>query len=122
MTRRYPPLIGGAEKVLSYLAPALAAEGAEVVVLTARPPGGPGSVEEVPVRVERPGQPVDLHGHRDALRDQVAEGALPPGRPLREEPAEPGRRVHAAGPQLTVDERARELAGRERPDVRGIGA
>lgn len=36
ITRRYPPLIGGAEKVLSYLAPALAAEGAEVTVLTAR--------------------------------------------------------------------------------------
>jgi len=39
ITRRYPPLIGGAEKVLSYLAPALAAEGAEVTVLTARPRG-----------------------------------------------------------------------------------
>jgi glycosyltransferase involved in cell wall biosynthesis len=39
ITRRYPPLIGGAEMVLSYLAPALAAEGAEVTVLTARPPG-----------------------------------------------------------------------------------
>lgn len=39
ITRRYPPLIGGAEKVLGYLAPALAAEGAEVTVLTARPPG-----------------------------------------------------------------------------------
>jgi glycosyltransferase involved in cell wall biosynthesis len=38
VTRRYPPLIGGAEKVLSYLAPALAAAGAEVTVLTARPP------------------------------------------------------------------------------------
>jgi glycosyltransferase involved in cell wall biosynthesis len=37
ITRRYPPLIGGAEKVLSYLAPALAGEGAEVTVLTARP-------------------------------------------------------------------------------------
>jgi glycosyltransferase involved in cell wall biosynthesis len=37
LTRRYPPLIGGAERVLSYLAPALAAEGAEVTVLTARP-------------------------------------------------------------------------------------
>src|ERR1700761_5038034 len=37
ISRRYPPLIGGAEKVLSYLAPALAAEGAEVTVLTARP-------------------------------------------------------------------------------------
>ena len=39
MTRRYPPRIGGAEKVLSYLAPALAAAGADVSVLTARPPG-----------------------------------------------------------------------------------
>lgn len=39
VTRRYPPLIGGAEKVLSYLAPALAACGAEVTVLTARPAG-----------------------------------------------------------------------------------
>jgi glycosyltransferase involved in cell wall biosynthesis len=39
VTRRYPPLIGGAEKVLSYLAPALAALGAEVTVLTARPAG-----------------------------------------------------------------------------------
>lgn len=36
ITRRYPPLIGGAEKVLSYLAPALAAEGNEVTVLTSR--------------------------------------------------------------------------------------
>jgi glycosyltransferase involved in cell wall biosynthesis len=39
VTRRYPPLIGGAEKVLSYLAPALAAEGAEVVVVTSQIPG-----------------------------------------------------------------------------------
>jgi len=39
VTRRYPPLIGGAEKVLSYLAPALAGEGADVTVLTSRPPG-----------------------------------------------------------------------------------
>lgn len=36
VTRRYPPLIGGAEKVFSYLAEALAGEGAEVSVLTAR--------------------------------------------------------------------------------------
>lgn len=34
VTRRYPPLIGGAEKVLSYLAPALAGQGAEVTVVT----------------------------------------------------------------------------------------
>jgi glycosyltransferase involved in cell wall biosynthesis len=41
VTRRYPPLIGGAERVLSYLAPALAAEGTEVDVLTARSEGLP---------------------------------------------------------------------------------
>ena len=35
-TRRYPPLIGGAEVVLSYLARSLAAAGAEVTVLTSR--------------------------------------------------------------------------------------
>ena len=39
VTRRYPPLIGGAEKVLSYLAAALASEGAEVTVITSRMPG-----------------------------------------------------------------------------------
>jgi len=39
VTRRYPPLIGGAEKVLSYLAEALAREGAEVTVLTSKAPG-----------------------------------------------------------------------------------
>src|SRR5271167_2263293 len=39
VTRRYPPLIGGAEKVLSYLARALATEGAEVTVVTSRMPG-----------------------------------------------------------------------------------
>ncbi len=50
VTRRYPPLIGGAEKVLSYLAAALAAEGAEVTVLTSRMPGlGLAAREEVPV-------------------------------------------------------------------------
>jgi glycosyltransferase involved in cell wall biosynthesis len=42
VTRRYPPLIGGAEKVLSYLAEALAREGAEVTVLTSRAPGTEG--------------------------------------------------------------------------------
>ena len=45
VTRRYPPLIGGAERVLSYLAPALASEGAEVDVLTSRPEGLP-AIEE----------------------------------------------------------------------------
>jgi glycosyltransferase involved in cell wall biosynthesis len=39
VTRRYPPLIGGAEKVLSYLAQALAAEGADVTVVTSEIPG-----------------------------------------------------------------------------------
>ena len=36
VSRRYPPLIGGAEKVLSYLANALAAAGADVTVLTSQ--------------------------------------------------------------------------------------
>jgi glycosyltransferase involved in cell wall biosynthesis len=50
LTRRYPPLIGGAEKILSYLAAALAAEGAEVTVLTSRMPGlGLPALEEVPI-------------------------------------------------------------------------
>ena len=54
VSRRYPPLIGGAERVLSYLASALAAEGAEVVVLTARPEGQPASEAVGPgSRVER---------------------------------------------------------------------
>ena len=39
VTRRYPPLIGGAEKVLSYLASGLAAEGAHVTVVTSQAPG-----------------------------------------------------------------------------------
>jgi glycosyltransferase involved in cell wall biosynthesis len=38
VTRRYPPLIGGAERVLSYLAPALAEAGAEVTVITSSTP------------------------------------------------------------------------------------
>ena len=51
ITRRYPPLIGGAEKALSYLAPALAELGQEVTVLTSRPPGWKGpEVETIPVR------------------------------------------------------------------------
>ncbi|WP_435011536.1 glycosyltransferase family 4 protein [Tundrisphaera lichenicola] len=54
VTRRYPPLIGGAERVLSYLAPALASEGAEVVVLTARSGGlAPSEVVSHGCRVER---------------------------------------------------------------------
>ncbi|HWE38653.1 MAG TPA: glycosyltransferase family 4 protein [Isosphaeraceae bacterium] len=47
ITRRFPPWIGGAEKVLSYLATALAAEGAEVTVLTARAGESP-AVEATP--------------------------------------------------------------------------
>ena len=39
VTRRFPPLIGGAEKVLSYLAWALVEEGAKVTVITSRLPG-----------------------------------------------------------------------------------
>ena len=39
VTRHYPPLIGGAEKVLSYLAAALASAGADVTVVTSRVPG-----------------------------------------------------------------------------------
>jgi glycosyltransferase involved in cell wall biosynthesis len=50
VTRRYPPLIGGAEKVLSYLATALAVEGTDVTVLTSRMPGlGLPEREEVPI-------------------------------------------------------------------------
>lgn len=38
-TRRYPPLIGGAERMVGYLAEALAREGADVTVLTSWAPG-----------------------------------------------------------------------------------
>ena len=37
ISRRYPPLIGGAERILSYLAKALADAGTDVTVLTCRP-------------------------------------------------------------------------------------
>jgi len=47
VSRRYPPWIGGAERALGYLAPALAEAGAEVTVLTSRPPGFAGPAEEV---------------------------------------------------------------------------
>ena len=53
ITRRYPPLIGGAEKVLSYLAPALAAEGAEVTVVTSAIPGLTATDPDPPVPVVR---------------------------------------------------------------------
>jgi glycosyltransferase involved in cell wall biosynthesis len=45
VSRRYPPLIGGAERVLSYLAGALASEGAEVDVLTSQSIEGLPAVE-----------------------------------------------------------------------------
>ena len=41
VTRRFPPLIGGAEAMLRYLAIALADEGADVTVVTSRPGGLP---------------------------------------------------------------------------------
>src|ERR1700735_2693891 len=53
VTRRYPPLIGGAERVLSYLAAGLAAEGAEVDVLTSRVEGLPAVEESETFRVVR---------------------------------------------------------------------
>jgi glycosyltransferase involved in cell wall biosynthesis len=63
LTRRYPPLIGGAEKVLSYLAAALAAEGAEVTVLTSRMPGlGLSAREDVPVEVSGSARRESLRG------------------------------------------------------------
>jgi glycosyltransferase involved in cell wall biosynthesis len=53
VTRRYPPSIGGAERVLSYLAAGLAAEGAEVDVLTSRVEGLPAVEESGTFRVVR---------------------------------------------------------------------
>ena len=66
VTRRYPPLIGGAEKVLSYLAEALAAEGADVTVLTSQD-AGVGA-----------GRPRGRAGHDRASKrqGQVARGRL----------------------------------------------
>ena len=49
VTRRYPPLIGGAEKVLSYLAAALASAGADVTVVTSQVPR-----LELPAQEEEP--------------------------------------------------------------------
>ena len=60
VTRRYPPLIGGAERVLNYLAAGLAGEGAEVSVLTSRveglpavEPGGEGNFRVVRLATAR---------------------------------------------------------------------
>jgi glycosyltransferase involved in cell wall biosynthesis len=53
VTRRYPPLIGGAEKVLSYLAAGLAAEGADVTVVTSQAPRrGQADANEVDSQME----------------------------------------------------------------------
>ena len=54
VTRRYPPLIGGAEKVLSYLAKALAEAGADVTVLTAAAQGAEALPREEAVALTRP--------------------------------------------------------------------
>ena len=53
VTRRYPPMVGGAERVLGYLAPALAALGAEVVVLTSKLDDSPAHVEDGNLVVRR---------------------------------------------------------------------
>jgi glycosyltransferase involved in cell wall biosynthesis len=51
VTRRYSPLIGGAEKVFSYLARAIASTGADVTVITSQPPGTRfPRLEEVPLK------------------------------------------------------------------------
>lgn len=57
ISRRYPPLIGGAEKVLSYLAMALAAEGQQVRVYTSSL-----GVENLPARefVPTPGGSLEV--------------------------------------------------------------
>ncbi|QEH32008.1 Glycogen synthase [Aquisphaera giovannonii] len=71
ITRRYPPLIGGAEKVLSYLAEALAREGADVTVLTSRAPG----LEALPAEEE-----LAIEGRRGAGRLRVVRLATSPVR------------------------------------------
>ena len=67
VTRRYPPLIGGAEKVLSYLAKAFAAEGARVTVLTSQVPGA-GLPDHEDVEVETV--------QRDRLASSADRGSL----------------------------------------------
>jgi glycosyltransferase involved in cell wall biosynthesis len=71
VTRRFPPLIGGAEKVFGYLATALAVEGADVTVLTSRIPGMTSAPhEEIPVcLVEQGGsKPVATAGRLAVVR------------------------------------------------------
>jgi glycosyltransferase involved in cell wall biosynthesis len=55
VTRRYPPSIGGAEKVLSYLANALAALEAEVTVVTSQvPEPKPAAKTQAPLEISGP--------------------------------------------------------------------
>ena len=75
VSRRYPPLIGGAERVLSYLGSALAAQGLDVTILTARIDPTLPAVEVAPVagagslRVERlPTSPLRMVGTMVYLR------------------------------------------------------
>jgi len=68
ITRRYPPLVGGAERVFSYLAGALAAEGALVTVLTSQIQGlEPAGYEEVAIK--------EMSGGKESQRP-VASGCV----------------------------------------------
>jgi glycosyltransferase involved in cell wall biosynthesis len=66
VTRRFPPLIGGAEAMLRYLATELADQGADVTVLTARPRIQSNRVVLVVIESERddpegiPGRPLRI--------------------------------------------------------------
>lgn len=71
ISRRYPPLIGGAERVLGYLAEALAQEGADVSVLTS----AVGEAAALPSREE-------LHGTRTKGGGRLVIHRLPTS-PLR---------------------------------------
>jgi glycosyltransferase involved in cell wall biosynthesis len=63
VTRRYPPSIGGAEKVLSYLAAALASLGAEVTVVTSQVPRSePAPLGEMPMEEVSPVMPEQMPG------------------------------------------------------------
>ena len=116
VTRRYPPLIGGAEKVLSYLAEALAAEGAEVTVLTSQAAGTeglPAARRSYPS--DRPGAgPADGSPPGDlaaAVRRDLALHAEPAVRWLRDTSGRPG---------LCVDAQARRLRRRRRGQRKGF--
>ncbi|HKI19844.1 MAG TPA: glycosyltransferase family 4 protein [Isosphaeraceae bacterium] len=71
VTRRYPPLIGGAEKVLSYLASALAVLGADVTVLTSQAPRSEQPPQgQLPIGAESPltGEQMHSRGRLEVLR------------------------------------------------------